>query len=294
MFRFKRVLVGFAVLVLAIGLMTCVVSAETRKAGTITGNGVNVRFSPSMNGSVISSLSKGEVVLVTTKSGDWYKVSFRSVKGWVSSKYIKVKVVPLGTGKIKAYVTRVYSTTDTSSKVIVKVYKNQSVTVLCSSGNWYKIKTRNSKVGWVKKDTLTLKRSTISRGGSNERDSNPATRQNVVDYAKRYLGCDYAWGGTSPSGFDCSGFVQYVFKHFGINLNRTAEDQSYNGSYISKSNLLPGDMVFFGHSSNIDHAGIYIGSNKFIHASTYNKGVIISSLSEDTYVRKYRTARRVL
>jgi cell wall-associated NlpC family hydrolase len=293
MFRFKKVVVCFAVLVLAIGLMTCVVSAETRKVGTITGNGVNVRVSPSLNAKVISSLSKGEIVLVTTKSGDWYKVSFSSVKGWVSSKYIKVKVVPLGTGKIKVYVGKVHSKATTSSSIITKVSKNQTVTVLCSSGDWYKIKTKNSKIGWLKKNTLTLKRSTISRGGSNSRDS-AATRENVVAYAKKYLGCDYEWGGTSPSGFDCSGFVQYVFKHFGINLNRTAEDQSHQGTQVSKSNLLPGDMIFFGHTSSIDHAAIYIGNNKFIHASTYNKGVIISSLSEDTYVRKYRTARRVL
>ncbi|MFA6308555.1 MAG: SH3 domain-containing C40 family peptidase [Clostridia bacterium] len=287
MFRFKKVLVCFAVLVLAIGLMTCVVSAETRKVGTITGNGVNVRVSPSLNARVISSLSKGEIVLVTTKSGDWYKVSFSSVKGWVSSKYIKVKVVPLGTGKIKVYVGKVHSKATISSSIVTKVLKNQTVTVLCSSGEWYKIKTKNSKIGWLKKNTIILKRATLSRGGSDRRDS-------VVAYAKKYLGCDYSWGGTSPSGFDCSGFVQYVFKHFGINLNRTAEDQSHQGTYVSKSNLLPGDMIFFGHTSSIDHAAIYIGNNKFIHASTYGKGVIISSLSESTYVAKYRTARRVL
>jgi N-acetylmuramoyl-L-alanine amidase len=107
------------------------------------------------------------------------------------------------------------------------------------------------------------------------------------------------YGGSSPSGFDCSGYVQYVFKQFGINLERVAADQAGQGTKVSKANLKPGDVVFFdtnGKNNYINHVGIYIGNGNFIHASSGSskRKVVISDLSEGFYADAYMTARRFL
>ncbi len=296
MFRFKKVLISFAIIILSIGLTTGIVNAEVKKVGTITGSVVNVRAAANITAKVIDTLPKGRTVSVVSKSGDWYKVSYSSIKGWVSEKYIKVKQVPLGTGKVIVSSANVRAKATTSSKVVTTLLKNKTASVLLSSGNWYKVKTKTAKIGWVRKDLMRLYRSsTTSRSGtSNDRDSNSATRANIVAYAKTFLGCQYSYGGSSPSGFDCSGFTSYVFKHFNIYLNRSADDQMSQGTYVSKSNLLPGDLVFFGYGSYADHASIYIGNGQIIHAANTAKDVCISNLSESYYVNKYLMGRRVI
>lgn len=112
----------------------------------------------------------------------------------------------------------------------------------------------------------------------------------VVAYAKTLLGCKYVYGGTTTNGFDCSGFTQYVYKHFGINLNRTAAAQYSNGSSVT--NLQAGDLVMFG-KSGINHVGIYIGGNTFIHAANPGKGVTTDTLSTGYYKTNYVGARRI-
>ena len=106
------------------------------------------------------------------------------------------------------------------------------------------------------------------------------------------------WGNTPSQGFDCSGYVKYVFTNFGINLERVAANQATQGTWVSKENLLPGDMVFFdtnGGHSYVNHAGIYIGDGMFIHSSSgSNRGVVISELQSGFYATMYMTGRRVL
>lgn len=111
----------------------------------------------------------------------------------------------------------------------------------------------------------------------------------IVQTAMKYLGVPYVYGGTSPSGFDCSGLVQYVFKENGINISRTTYTQVKEGTQVDKSNLQPGDCVFFGTSGNVSHVGIYIGNDQYIHAPHTGDVVKISSLSDRS---NYYTARR--
>jgi hypothetical protein len=120
------------------------------------------------------------------------------------------------------------------------------------------------------------------------------TGYQVVDYAKNFLGVRYVYGGTTPNGFDCSGFTSYVYKHFGISLPRTSGSQFSIGKSVSKSSMLPGDLVFFRNTyrSGISHVGIYIGENKFINAAS--SGVGIASLSSSYWSSKYAGAKRVL
>ena len=138
---------------------------------------------------------------------------------------------------------------------------------------------------------LNIEPGTPSRGS--EFDTNPNA---VLEKAAQYLGTPYSYGGQSPQGFDCSGFVKYVYSSFGYNLPRTAASQYQSGISVDKANLMAGDLVFFKcYSSGIDHVGIYCGNNKFIHSSSPRSGgVIYSSLGESYYAKSYTGARRIL
>lgn len=127
----------------------------------------------------------------------------------------------------------------------------------------------------------------ISRG------SNYINRR-IISTAMQYIGVPYVFGGTSPYGFDCSGYVQYVFAHAGISLPRTADAQYEVGTPISTADLMPGDAVFFTtYTYGASHVGIYVGDGNFIHASS-SRGVTISSLSSAYYSTHYIGARRMM
>ncbi|WP_080840886.1 C40 family peptidase [Cohnella massiliensis] len=107
------------------------------------------------------------------------------------------------------------------------------------------------------------------------------------------VGTPYKWGGTTVKGFDCSGFIRYIFDQFDTQLPRTSKSQAQVGTKVAKDELRPGDLVFFNtDGQGISHAGIYLGSGKFAHASS-SKGVTISKLSDSYYEKRYVTARRV-
>jgi hypothetical protein len=119
---------------------------------------------------------------------------------------------------------------------------------------------------------------------------------NQIDLRKsvdEVVGTPYKWGGTT-SGFDCSGFILYIFKQYDTKLPRTSNSQSQIGTEVAKNDLLPGDLVFFNTNGiGVSHAGIYVGDGKFAHSSS-SKGVQISKLSDTYYSKRYVTARRVV
>ena len=125
----------------------------------------------------------------------------------------------------------------------------------------------------------------FTAGGSNATFS----QNNVVAYATNFIGRPYQWGATGPDTFDCSGFVQYVYSHFGVGLSRTTYTQINEGTYVSRSDLQPGDLVFFGSSGNPHHVGMYVGDNCYIHAPRTGDYIKISPLTRSDYL----TARRV-
>ena len=117
----------------------------------------------------------------------------------------------------------------------------------------------------------------------------PATHGGVVGIAMQYLGTPYVWGGSSPGGFDCSGFVMYVYAQVGVSLPHSSYAQYGYGSPVSRSDLQPGDLVFF---DGLGHVGIYVGGGSFIHAPHTGDVVKISSLS-GWYASTYVGARRL-
>lgn len=199
-----------------------------------------------------------------------------------------------------------------SSSVVKKFDTNDKVTVTGEDGDWY-IVDINGKKAYIQKSLLSSKKvETTSRSSnsltenneenkSEEQQEETTTASNksadaIVAYAKTFQGYPYVYGSNGPSSFDCSGFVQYVYKHFGYSLSRSSKTQANDGVAVSKSNLQPGDILIFKNTAKteIGHVGIYIGNGQFIHASNPKTGVTISSLSSASYQQRYVTARRIL
>lgn len=131
--------------------------------------------------------------------------------------------------------------------------------------------------------------------GSSESSSSSSEGGNskLVDLAKSKMGCKYVWGATGPNTFDCSGLMLWAHKQMGISIPRTSLEQSRSGKAVSKSDLQPGDLVFFKTTSApVGHVGMYIGNGQFVHAPNKNKPVKIDSLSSSYYSSRYVNARR--
>ncbi|MEK8130786.1 C40 family peptidase [Paenibacillus filicis] len=108
------------------------------------------------------------------------------------------------------------------------------------------------------------------------------------------LGAPYKWSGTTLKGFDCSGYTSWVFNKLGLDLPHSSKSQAQEGTQVEKSDLRPGDLVFFNtDGKGISHVGVYVGDGKFYHSAT-DEGVVITKLSDNYYAKRYVTARRVL
>ena len=232
---------------------------SSQKTGYISGSSVNFREEANTSGKVISKLSRNTEVKVLSEENGWSKIEVNGTQGYVSSSYIADKKIETTS---RSSVNRTASTAQKETT---------------------KKETKTEKKEETKKDTET----TSSKSS--------ATGSEIVSYAKKYLGSKYVYGGSTPKGFDCSGFTSYVYKHFGYSLSRTSSGQASNGRAVSKSNLQAGDIVCFARSSGskkIGHVGIYIGGGKFIHAANSRKGVITSKVSGDGYY--FVCARRII
>ena len=224
------------------------------------------------------------------------------------------KNVELGYGRVNANKVNVRSGPGTSYSRITQANSGEKAYIIGFNNQWYKV-IFHDDIGYIRSDYLDLteipyenRSSTnkslffvngqstgIAPSASALNGSGSSIRQTVVADAKKHLGTPYLWGGSSPSGFDCSGFVQYVLKQSGITLPRTTSEQVTVGKSISKSELLPGDLVFLQNTyrTGVSHVGIYIGDGKMIHASS-SKGVTISDLSTSYYTKHYHSSRRIL
>ena len=264
------------------------------KAGYIKGTGVRMRSGASTTSSILGVYNTGTKMTITGESGNWYKVSYSGRDGYVSKDYMTTTKPDNGggstsqTGYIKGNDVRLRSGAGTNYSILGTYNNGTPLTITGTSGNWTAV-TINGVKGYVNSTYVTT---TKSDGGSKPSGSIGET---IVATAKQYMGAPYVYGGMSPSGFDCSGFVNYVYKLCGYSMSRVASSiYNNNGTYVEKANLQLGDLVFFAsNSSSIGHVGIYIGNGQFIHSSSGAGCVVISDLSSSYYLKNYVGAKRI-
>lgn len=289
---------------------------KTSKVVEIRCSALNVRKGPSTDYSIAGTVKEGtQLKYISTCSNGWYKVEYKGSTRYVSNKYSKIKTISQTSNQSSSQsndsIKKVGKVTSTKLNVrkgpgksysIKKTIKKGSVVGLIKSysNGWSKVKLSNSSTGYVFSDYMK----TYSGDSSDikvtyTKTSNQSTNNKKIDTVistlKSQVGKPYVYGAAGPNSFDCSGLTYYCYKKAGIYLNRSSRDQASNGKYVSKSNLKPGDLIFFNSGTNsIRHVGMYVGNNKFIHSPSPGKTVRYESLSTSYYAKGYVTARRII
>jgi len=297
--------------------------------GFVNADSLRLRSEASTSSKTISNAPYGDCVVIISKYGDWFKVNYNLQIGYMHSDYLTVSTkenAELGYGRITGSHVNMRSGPSTSHSIVANGAQGSKCYIIGLNEGWYKV-IYQDKICYIRSDFVSLteypyenRQSSNTpqfyRGGkafgtapsaallngagtsSSAAPSVPAAKVNgsdILNEAEKYLGCPYASGGASPSGFDCSGFVYYVLKQVGLSPYRTPESQINQGTAVSKSELKPGDIVFFADTagSGISHVGIYAGNERFIHAPNSRSTVSYSRLDSGYWANHYYSARRM-
>ncbi|MEE0794231.1 MAG: SH3 domain-containing C40 family peptidase [Oscillospiraceae bacterium] len=262
----------------------CIGGAETTTA-------VNLRTGAGTGNAIIATVGEGTALIVEADTGSgWYKVNYDGEIGYMSADYLSFSETMdlTAQGWVDGSDVRMRAAAGTDSEIVRVTTYGESVEILGVDGEWYKV-SAGGKTGYIRGDYVSF-----TEPDPSQAPAAGSIGEQIVAFAEQFLGTPYVWAGSSPSGFDCSGFVSYVFKNFGYTVNRTAASMYTNGVAVDKSELQIGDAVFFASSSeSIGHVGIYIGDGEFIHSSSGCGYVTISGLDESYYSRMYVGARRI-
>lgn len=299
--------------------------------GFVNTDNLRLRSDSTTNSKILDTAFKNDCVVVISQHGDWYKVNYNLQEGYMHKNYLNVLTrenAELGYGKVSGSGVNVRSGAGTSYRSIRIASKGSKCYILGLNDGWYKVIFGNS-IGYIRSDFLELtelpyenRDSSNSpkfyRGGkstgtapsaaalngnntsSNSNSTSASAPSNVTGAqilaeAQKYLGTPYVFGGASPAGFDCSGFVYYVLKQLGFSPYRTPADQYKHGTSVTKANLKVGDIVFFAgtYASGISHVGIYAGNGQFIHSPNSRSTVSYSDLTTGYWSDHYYGARRM-
>ena len=285
--------------------------------GFVTASSLRLRSNASSNSQTLDYAPGNDVAVVLGKTGSWYKVNYNLQIGYMHQDYLDYTTREdgeLGYGKINGNNVKVRSGPNTSYPILTVAYTGDKAYIIGINNQWFKV-IFGEHIGYIRSDYVDLteipyenqdssKSPLFFRGGVStgikpsvealQGSTGSTLASKIINTAKKYIGVPYLWGGATPKGFDCSGFVQYVFNTHGITLPRTSREQYTVGYKVSKSNLQPGDLVFFNTSGKgVSHLGIYLGDGQFIHAST-SRGIIIADLNNTYWTNRYMGARRVI
>ncbi len=183
----------------------------------------------------------------------------------------------------------------TNYSVLCVIPNGTVVSVEGAENGWIKASYKG-KSGFVSAQYIVIRKESTDRSGASIDRTSLSKGEEVVEFAKKYLGYKYRYGGSSPStGFDCSGFTSYVYKQLGYSINRTAAGQTKNGISVEWDELAAGDLLIFSNSSQTyGHVGIYMGDGNFIHSVQTGTPVSITSLWGSNYGKRLKVARRII
>ena len=183
-------------------------------------------------------------------------------------------------GKVNSSILNIRTRKSTKAKKITTLKRGAKVTLLSNNSKWVAVKVKG-KVGYTQGKYITI------ANGATASATTMSKGQSVVNYAKRFLGNPYRWGGTSlTSGADCSGFVQSVYANFGVSLPRTSYEQQNAGYEVSYADAQPGDLICYG-----GHVAIYMGNGQIVHASNARDGI---KVSDNAAYRTITSVRRLV
>jgi cell wall-associated NlpC family hydrolase len=249
---------------------------------------VNIYLQPQEDTEVDTQAIYGAVVEVVERLNDWSKIKTVDGKeGWVLTSQLTANPSYEKSSDlrpVKSFFAHIYRVTDTTPYPPLLTIPYGSKVKLDE--------TIDKGERWVSVELISGEKAWIQRG---DVDFTPQfkTLNEVLGFSKKFLGLPYTWGGASSYGFDCSGFVQMLFREMGLQLPRDAKDQAQCGLFtsVAQESLLPGDLVFFG-KTKITHVGLYLGADEFIHSGvTELPSVMISSLKSGKY--NFYAARRI-
>lgn len=272
-------------------------------------NYVNIRSQASLESGVVGKLYKNGTARILESEGEWLKVESGDVIGYIKSDYLitgtevyeMAEDVKTKLATVKAKALNVRSKATTNSSVVTLVPQGDTLEVLEEYEDWAKV-SLGDKIGYVSTDYVNIKtdfKEAVSITIEQERErlekerqekqaynATSSLRQRIVNYALKFLGNPYVWGGTSLTrGADCSGFTQSVYKNFGISIPRTSRSQAYSGRTVSLDKIQPGDLIFYTKNGRINHVVIYIGNGKVVGAASRKEGITIKSYN---YRRPYK------
>jgi cell wall-associated NlpC family hydrolase len=291
-----------------------VASASMHSAATIHGDRISVRIGPSVAARRVDLFDMGTPVTVTASQNNWFQVTMADGRdGWVRSDYIKLSAheATRSNPNLAALSVKLHASAHSCLTIIDagKVVGSSSHThgAIHPSKRVVKLKHVSNHHGVASAahefHLRHLGRNHFASASHaphrvNRADRNESTNlssSDLVRTAVAYRGTPYHYGGTGRGGFDCSGFTSYVYRKKGVSLPHNAAAQFSHGTKVDKSNLEPGDLVFFHCGRRgISHVGIFVGNGKFVHASSpHSGGVRVDSLNAGYYKSTFRGARRV-
>lgn len=262
---------------------------------------LNVRKEPSESSNLAGKMPQNAGCEILETLDGWYKIQSGEVSGYVKAEYLltgdaaalKAEEKLTNTATANTSNLNVRSEASTESGVIIQIDNGEKLEVLEQLDGWVKVAV-DSDEGYVAAEYVTVAMelpTAVTLQDLNYGSGVSQTRVDMVQYAKQFLGNPYVWGGTSlTKGTDCSGFTMGIYKHFGISLPHSSRAQAGYGTKVDLANAKPGDLVFYGSGSGINHVAMYIGNGQVIHASTKKTGIKISNVS----YRSIKTIRRII